>query len=86
MKFKEFGFTPEVMDGLDAMRFETATPVQAQTIPVIRSGADLIACAQTGTRKDSSLLASCFRSFGKWKSTKYYQQLFWCRQESWHCK
>ncbi|MCW3786405.1 DEAD/DEAH box helicase [Plebeiibacterium sediminum] len=56
MKFKEFGFTPEVMDGLDAMRFETATPVQAQTIPVIRSGADLIACAQTGTGKTAAYL------------------------------
>ncbi len=56
MKFKEFGFTPEVMDGLDAMRFETATPVQAQTIPVIKSGADLIACAQTGTGKTAAYL------------------------------
>ncbi len=56
MKFKEFGFTPDVMDGLDAMRFETATPVQAQTIPVIRSGADLIACAQTGTGKTAAYL------------------------------
>ncbi len=56
MKFNEFGFTPEVMDGLDAMRFETATPVQAQTIPVIKSGADLIACAQTGTGKTAAYL------------------------------
>ncbi len=56
MKFKEFNFTPEVMDGLDAMRFEEATPVQSQTIPIIRKGDDLIACAQTGTGKTAAYL------------------------------
>jgi superfamily II DNA/RNA helicase len=56
MKFKEFDFTSEVMDGLDAMRFEEATPVQAQTIPIIRKGDDLIACAQTGTGKTAAYL------------------------------
>ena len=56
MKFKDFGFTADVMDGLDAMRFVTATPVQAQTIPVIRKGVDLIACAQTGTGKTAAYL------------------------------
>ncbi len=56
MKFTDFDFTPEVMDGLDAMRFVDATPVQVQTIPVIREGADLIACAQTGTGKTAAYL------------------------------
>jgi len=56
MKFTEFGFSQEVMDGLDAMRFENATPIQAQTIPVIRTGEDLIACAQTGTGKTAAYL------------------------------
>ncbi|TLX75241.1 DEAD/DEAH box helicase [Labilibacter sediminis] len=56
MKFTEFDFTQEVLDGLDAMRFDEATPVQAQTIPVIRTGADLIACAQTGTGKTAAYL------------------------------
>lgn len=56
MKFKEFDFTPEVLEGLDAMRFEDATPVQAQTIPIIKTGVDLIACAQTGTGKTAAYL------------------------------
>lgn len=56
MKFKEFGFSAEVLDGLDAMRFEDATPVQEQTIPVIMQGNDLIACAQTGTGKTAAYL------------------------------
>ncbi len=56
MKFKEFNFSSEVLDGLDAMRFEEATPVQQQTIPVIMQGNDLIACAQTGTGKTAAYL------------------------------
>lgn len=54
MKFSEFNFTSEVLDGLDAMRFENATPVQEKTIPIITSGKDLIACAQTGTGKTAA--------------------------------
>ncbi len=56
MKFKEFEFSAEVLDGLDAMRFDEATPVQEQTIPVIMKGNDLIACAQTGTGKTAAYL------------------------------
>ncbi len=56
MKFNEFDFSNEVLDGLDAMRFELATPVQEQTIPIIKTGADLIACAQTGTGKTAAYL------------------------------
>lgn len=44
------------MDGLNAMRFEEATPVQAKTIPVIKDNKDLIACAQTGTGKTAAYL------------------------------
>ncbi|MFT3738046.1 MAG: DEAD/DEAH box helicase [Breznakibacter sp.] len=54
MKFSEFNFTTEVLEGLDAMRFENATPVQEKTIPIITSGKDLIACAQTGTGKTAA--------------------------------
>ncbi|MBS2098027.1 DEAD/DEAH box helicase [Carboxylicivirga linearis] len=56
MKFKEFNFANELLDGLDAMRFEKATPVQEKTIPVIKEGSDLIACAQTGTGKTAAYL------------------------------
>lgn len=38
------------------MRFEEATPVQTETIPVIMKGKDLIACAQTGTGKTAAYL------------------------------
>jgi ATP-dependent RNA helicase RhlE len=54
LKFTEFGFNAEILEGLDAMRFDEATPVQVQTIPLIMQGNDLIACAQTGTGKTAA--------------------------------
>ncbi len=56
MIFKEFNFSDEVLEGLDAMRFQDATPVQEKTIPIIKEGNDLIACAQTGTGKTAAYL------------------------------
>ncbi len=44
------------MEGLDAMGFEKATPIQEQAIPIITEGRDLIACAQTGTGKTAAYL------------------------------
>jgi len=44
------------MDGLDAMGFEKATPIQEKAIPVILDGKDLIGCAQTGTGKTAAFL------------------------------
>lgn len=44
------------MDGLSAMGFETATPVQEQAMPPIMDGRDILACAQTGTGKTAAFL------------------------------
>ncbi|MBI9057599.1 MAG: DEAD/DEAH box helicase [Labilibaculum sp.] len=56
MKFSEFNFTPELMDGLNAMGFETPSPVQELAIPQIIADKDLICCAQTGTGKTAAYL------------------------------
>lgn len=54
--FFDFPFDDRVLDGLDAMGFETPTPIQEQTIPITLAGRDLIACAQTGTGKTAAYL------------------------------
>ncbi len=56
MRFDEFNFCYELLDGLDAMGFEEATPIQEQAIPIIMDGKDIIACAQTGTGKTAAFL------------------------------
>ena len=39
---------------LSAMGYETPTPIQAQAIPIVMSGADLLGLAQTGTGKTAA--------------------------------
>jgi ATP-dependent RNA helicase RhlE len=56
LKFYDFYFEDELLDGLDAMGFDTPTPIQEQAIPEILDGHDLIACAQTGTGKTAAYL------------------------------
>lgn len=56
MKFTDFGFDERLMEGIDAFNYEDATPVQQQVIPLILSGKDVIASAQTGTGKTAAFL------------------------------
>ncbi len=56
VRFTEFDFLPEVLEGIEASNYETATPVQEQVIPPILEGRDVIASAQTGTGKTAAFL------------------------------
>ncbi|GGC54527.1 RNA helicase [Pedobacter quisquiliarum] len=56
MDFKDFNFNPDLLEGLLAMGFRNATPIQEQAIPLILADKDLIACAQTGTGKTGAYL------------------------------
>lgn len=54
--FRDFSFSPTLQAGLDAMGYEKPTEIQAQSIPIILQGHDLIGCAQTGTGKTAAFL------------------------------
>ncbi|SFD90764.1 Superfamily II DNA and RNA helicase [Chitinophaga sp. CF118] len=56
MYFDEFDLDDRVLDGIDAMGYTTATPVQQKVIPPIIAGRDILACAQTGTGKTAAFL------------------------------
>jgi len=56
LNFNDFNFNPDLYEGLMAMGYKSATPIQEQAIPVILDNHDLIACAQTGTGKTASYL------------------------------
>lgn len=56
MLFTSFGLRDEILEGIDAMGYEEATPVQEKAIPAILSGKDLIGSAQTGTGKTAAFL------------------------------
>jgi superfamily II DNA/RNA helicase len=54
LSFIQFKFDERLQQGLDSMGYQKPTPIQHQAIPVILSGKDLIACAQTGTGKTAA--------------------------------
>ena len=56
MYFDELALSDQVLDALWDMHFDTCTPVQEQTIPVILNGRDVISCAQTGTGKTAAYI------------------------------
>ncbi len=56
MNFTEFGLDERLLEGIDSMGYQTATPVQEQVIVPILQGKDIIASAQTGTGKTAAFL------------------------------
>lgn len=56
MNFKELGLNDSIIESIEYMGFEKATPIQEQAIPKILDGKDLIACAQTGTGKTAAFV------------------------------
>ena len=54
MKFEELDIRPEILRAVQDMGFEEATPIQAQAIPVMMTGVDMIGQAQTGTGKTAA--------------------------------
>lgn len=56
MKFTDLDLEDEVLDGLDAMRFDEATPIQEACIPPLLEGRDVLGCAQTGSGKTAAYL------------------------------
>jgi len=56
MIFDDLDLNPELLESIDYMGFRETTPIQEKAIPVILSGRDLVACAQTGTGKTAAFL------------------------------
>ena len=52
MKFNELGLNDLVLEAIDHMGFENATPIQQFAIPEVIANHDLLACAQTGTPRN----------------------------------
>ncbi len=54
MKFTDTGLADPFLRALAKLKYETASPIQAQAIPAVLAGSDLIGCAQTGTGKTAA--------------------------------
>ncbi|HXH03518.1 MAG TPA: DEAD/DEAH box helicase [Candidatus Competibacteraceae bacterium] len=56
MSFNQFNLDPRLLKALEQNGFATPTPIQAQAIPLILVGRDLLASAQTGTGKTAAFV------------------------------
>ena len=75
-RFEDFAISPELQRAITEMGFEEPTPIQAQTIPLLLKGKDLIGHAQTGTGKTAAFGIPIIEKINA--STKETQALVLC--------
>ena len=56
MSFHNLGLSKPLLDALAAKNYSAATPIQAQAIPTVLTGRDLLGIAQTGTGKTAAFM------------------------------
>ena len=56
MQFDKLGLSETVLSALTAKGYTEATPIQAQAIPALLTGSDLLGIAQTGTGKTAAFM------------------------------
>ncbi len=56
MKFDELNLAEAILRAVQEQGYETPTPIQAQAIPVVLAGKDLLGGAQTGTGKTAAFV------------------------------
>ena len=73
--FAELGLCPELVATLTALDHHTPTPIQAQAIPLVLAGHDLIAEAQTGTGKTASFALPMIERLGRTPASGDYHPI-----------
>src|SRR6476646_4984761 len=56
MPFQQLGLSPLLARNAQTLGYQNPTPIQAQAIPAVLAGRDLVATAQTGTGKTGAFL------------------------------
>ena len=54
MEFKDLGLNQSILRNIHDTGYETPTPIQQATIPLVLEGKDVLGCAQTGTGKTAA--------------------------------
>ncbi|HET8747187.1 MAG TPA: DEAD/DEAH box helicase [Ramlibacter sp.] len=73
MNFDELNLAPAILKAVHEQGYETPTPIQAQAIPAVLAGHDLLAGAQTGTGKTAAFTLPMLHklSKGQGKTNKF---------------
>lgn len=63
MTFEKLNLVEPILDALRQEGYETPTPIQAEAIPIVLEGKDLLGCAQTGTGKTAAFSIPILQKF-----------------------
>ncbi|MBE7460446.1 MAG: DEAD/DEAH box helicase [Zoogloeaceae bacterium] len=69
MKFEELGLLPELLKAVAEAGYTEPTPIQAQAIPVVLEGKDVMGGAQTGTGKTAGFVLPLLQRLARHAST-----------------
>jgi ATP-dependent RNA helicase RhlE len=70
MTFDELGLAPALLKAVREEGYSTPTPIQAQAIPAVLAGVDLLAGAQTGTGKTAAFTLPVLHKLAMSRSVK----------------
>jgi ATP-dependent RNA helicase RhlE len=69
MKFDDLGLLPELLKAVTEAGYTEPTPIQAQAIPVVLAGKDVMGGAQTGTGKTAGFVLPLLQRLARHAST-----------------
>ena len=70
MNFDDLKLAPAILKAVHEQGYETPTPIQAQAIPAVLAGQDLLAGAQTGTGKTAAFVLPMLDILGRGEAGK----------------
>jgi len=65
LTFKDLSLTDSLLRAVRREGYETPSPIQQQTIPLMLAGRDILGCAQTGTGKTAAFALPTLQTLGK---------------------
>ncbi len=68
--FKDLGLNQEMLKAVKAEGYSEPTPIQAQAIPLVLKGRDVLGCAQTGTGKTAAFALPIIQKLSKAQARK----------------
>lgn len=78
VKFSELNLIPEMQRAIDELGFEYATDIQAEAIPRVREGRDIIGKSQTGTGKTLAFAIPAIEKIDRTETDTTVQVLILC--------
>ena len=80
MDFASLNLCQPLLDALDEIGYVTPTPIQAQAIPYLIEGRDMLGCAQTGTGKTAAFALPILDAMAEdpWSGPRKIRALMMC--------